>query len=62
MLIGLLSGLGLAFLADYLDDTLRTPQEVERYVRLRREGISMLGGGHRALQLGFTMARARRLE
>ncbi len=33
-LIGLMGGLGLAFFSEYLDNTLRTPEEVERYLRL----------------------------
>jgi capsular exopolysaccharide synthesis family protein len=32
--VGLMGGLGLAFLAEYFDNTLRTPKEVERYLRL----------------------------
>jgi polysaccharide biosynthesis transport protein len=33
-LAGLLGGLGLAFIFEYFDNTLKTPQEVERYLRL----------------------------
>jgi capsular exopolysaccharide synthesis family protein len=32
--VGLLAGLGLAFIFEYLDNTLRTPDEVERYLGL----------------------------
>lgn len=31
---GLMAGLGLAFISEYLDNTLRTPEEVERYLGL----------------------------
>ena len=33
-LLGLMGGLGLALLLEHLDNTLRTPEEVERYLRL----------------------------
>jgi capsular exopolysaccharide synthesis family protein len=33
-LIGLMAGLGLAFVLEYFDVTLKTPQEIERYLRL----------------------------
>ena len=37
--LGLLGALGLAFLLDYLDNTLRDPEEAERYLRLPNIGI-----------------------
>jgi capsular polysaccharide biosynthesis protein len=37
VLLGLIAGLGLAFVVDYLDDTVREPQELEAL------GISVLG-------------------
>ncbi len=37
VVLGLIAGLGLAFLVDYLDDTIREPEEVEAL------GISVLG-------------------
>jgi len=36
---GLAGGLGLAFLLEYLDDTLKNPQEAERYLNLPSLGI-----------------------
>jgi len=43
LLLGILAGLGggvaLAFFAEYQDNTLRAPQEVERYLRLPRLGV-----------------------
>lgn len=38
-ILGLLGALGLAFLLDYLDNTLRDPEEAERYLRLPNIGI-----------------------
>jgi capsular exopolysaccharide synthesis family protein len=38
-LVGLLGGVGLAFFCEYLDNTLKTPEEVERYLRLPNLGI-----------------------
>jgi capsular exopolysaccharide synthesis family protein len=37
-LIGLSGGVGLAFVLEYFDNTLKTPQEVERYLRLPNLG------------------------
>jgi len=34
-LVGLIGGVGLAFISEYFDNTLRTPEEVERYLRVR---------------------------
>jgi len=39
VLLGLMGGAGLAFLAEYLDSRLRSPQEVERYLRLASLGL-----------------------
>lgn len=38
-MIGLAGGLGLAFLLEYLNDTLKNPQEAERYLNLPSLGI-----------------------
>jgi capsular exopolysaccharide synthesis family protein len=38
LLLGLMGGIGLAFIAEYLDSRLRGPQEVERYL-----GVATLG-------------------
>jgi succinoglycan biosynthesis transport protein ExoP len=38
-LLGMCGALGLAFLLDYLDNTLRDPEEAERYLRLPNIGI-----------------------
>ena len=38
-ILGLLGALGLAFLLDYLDNTLKDPEEAERYLRLPNIGI-----------------------
>jgi capsular exopolysaccharide synthesis family protein len=37
--IGVIGGVGLAFLSEYLDNTLKTPQEVERFVQAPTLGI-----------------------
>ena len=33
-MLALFSAIGCAFFLDYLDDTLKTPEEIERYLRL----------------------------
>jgi polysaccharide biosynthesis transport protein len=38
-LIGLIGGVGLAFFFEHLDNTLKTPKEVERYLRLPNLGV-----------------------
>jgi capsular exopolysaccharide synthesis family protein len=38
-LLGLMGGVGGAFLREHLDNTMKTPQEVERYLRLPNLGI-----------------------
>ncbi|MGH8071820.1 MAG: GumC family protein [Candidatus Entotheonellia bacterium] len=38
-LVALIGGVSLAFLLEYLDNTLKTPQEVERYLRLPNLGV-----------------------
>src|SRR5262249_14566785 len=38
-LVGLMGGVGLAFFFEYLDNTLKNPEEVERYLRLPNLGI-----------------------
>ena len=38
-LIGLIGGVGLALVLEYLENTLKTPEEVERYLRLPHLGI-----------------------
>lgn len=37
--MGLMGGVGLAFLSEYLDNTLKTPEEVERYLHLPNLGV-----------------------
>jgi capsular exopolysaccharide synthesis family protein len=39
IVLGLAGGLGLAFTAEFLDNTLRTPQDVERFVGLPSLGV-----------------------
>jgi succinoglycan biosynthesis transport protein ExoP len=39
VLIGLLGGVGLAFIRHYLDNTLRTPEDVRRYLHLPTLGL-----------------------
>ncbi|MBI4639264.1 MAG: polysaccharide biosynthesis tyrosine autokinase, partial [Candidatus Tectomicrobia bacterium] len=39
LLLGLTGGVGLAFFFEYLDNTLKTPEEVERYLRLPNLGV-----------------------
>ncbi|RKY70580.1 MAG: hypothetical protein DRQ24_09020, partial [Candidatus Latescibacterota bacterium] len=34
MVVGLTLGIGLAFFLEYLDDTIKTPEEVERYLKI----------------------------
>ena len=34
MVVGLTMGIGLAFFLEYLDDTIKTPEEVERYLKI----------------------------
>jgi polysaccharide biosynthesis transport protein len=34
LILGLLGGVGLSFFQEYVDDSIRTPEEVERYLRL----------------------------
>jgi capsular exopolysaccharide synthesis family protein len=38
-LMGLMGGVGLALFLEYLDNTLKTPEEVERYLRLPNLGV-----------------------
>jgi len=39
VLIGLMGGVGLAFFLEHLDNTLKTPEEVERYLHLPSLGV-----------------------
>ena len=39
LLIGLFGGVGLAFIRYYLDNTLKTPEDVERYLHLPTLGL-----------------------
>lgn len=39
MLLGLLSGIGLAFVVERLDDTLKSPEDIERLLRLPVVGV-----------------------
>ncbi len=52
VMVGLAGGLGLAFLLEYLDDTLKNPQEAERYLNLPSLGIvpRFRESGHGALE------------
>jgi succinoglycan biosynthesis transport protein ExoP len=52
-LLGLTGGIGLALVVEYLDNRLKTPQEVERYLRLPNLGIvpDFLRLGERYLRL-----------
>ena len=47
VVIGLLGGIGLAFVLEYLDNTIRTPEEVERYLGLPVVGIIPIFEGKR---------------
>jgi len=38
-LLGLMGGVGMAFLREYLDDTVKSPEEVQRYLRLPNLGL-----------------------
>ena len=38
-LVGLMGGVGLVFLCEYLDNTFKTPKEVQRYLRLPNLGM-----------------------
>jgi capsular exopolysaccharide synthesis family protein len=49
-IVGLAGGLGLAFVLEYLDDTLKNPQDAERYLNLPSLGIvPRFGEGARAV-------------
>jgi capsular exopolysaccharide synthesis family protein len=50
MVIGLMLGLGLAFLFEYLDNTIKTPEEVEQYFPIPLLGVILAHtvGGRRA--------------
>jgi succinoglycan biosynthesis transport protein ExoP len=39
MLLGLMGGIGLAFLREHLDNSLKSPEEAERYLRLPNLGL-----------------------
>jgi capsular exopolysaccharide synthesis family protein len=53
LVVGLALGLGLAFFQEYLDDTLKTPEEVERYLHLPTLGIIPAIGSRGAGRLGY---------
>ncbi len=64
VLLGLLGGIGLALLVEYLDNRLTSPQEVERYLRLASLGLvpdfaPAVAGWSR--QLGARLASGRAL-
>ena len=44
---GLAFGLGIAFLIDYLDDTIKTPEDITRHLRLRFLGMVPVVSGER---------------
>jgi len=51
-IVSLLAGIGLAFLLDFLDDTVKSPDDVDRYIHLpalalipAREDLPRVGGG-----------------
>jgi capsular exopolysaccharide synthesis family protein len=51
-IVSLLAGIGLAFLLDFLDDTVKSPDDVDRYIHLpalalipSREDLPRVGGG-----------------
>jgi len=58
VLIGLMGGVGLAFFLEHLDNTLKTPEEVERYLRLPSLGVIpdflnlRHAGGKKRLRIG----------
>ena len=37
--LGIMLGIGLVFLVEYLDNTIKTPEDIERYVGLPVLGI-----------------------
>ena len=50
MVFGILIGLGFAYILEYLDDTIRTPHDVEKFVGLRVIGtVPMLSKGEEKL-------------
>lgn len=55
-LVGLLGGVGLAFIRHYLDNTLKTPEDIGRFLRLPTLGMvpNMRRLGRRAYVLGYT--------
>lgn len=54
LLVGLMGGMGLAFLAEYLDSSIKTSEEMERVYRLPSLGVVpfLSGNGHRATTNG----------
>lgn len=60
-ILGLSLGVGLAFLQEYLDNTLKTPDEVESLLRLPSLGLIPsihLNGGSKPLEAGLTTLSA----
>jgi capsular exopolysaccharide synthesis family protein len=53
MVLGFGLGLGLAFFQEYLDNTLKTPEDVERYVHLPTLGVIPAVGGKETGKLGY---------
>ena len=69
VVLGLLGGIGLAFFLEYLDDTLRSPEEMERLTRLPvlgvvpriktqrgQEGVSLAVSAHSDVRSAFAEA------
>lgn len=56
-LVGLIGGVGLAFFLEYLDNTLKTPQQVEHYLRLPSLGIVPDFSSLNGYSLGYTPKR-----
>ena len=46
LLIGLALGIGIAFVQEYLDNTLKTPDDVQNYLRLPTLGVIPAGGSN----------------
>lgn len=57
-LLSLIAGIGLAFLLDYLDDTLNTPEDIDRHIHLPVLGIVPAPRSTRRLLKGRTAAVA----
>jgi succinoglycan biosynthesis transport protein ExoP len=61
--LALFTAIGVAFFLDYLDDTLKMPEEVERYLRLptlaQVPNVTSLRNGNHPIELELSQARSK---